>query len=149
MITVFEAPARRELSARLEQLNVDSPALWGKMNVAQMLRHCRLWEEMIHENKVYPRPLIGRLIGPLVMKSVLRKTELARNTPTLPEMRISDTKIDFNAERQRLLIFVGRYAADDLEDDRFIHPFFGKMSREQIGRMAYMHLDHHLRQFGR
>jgi len=30
----------------------------------------------------------------------------------------------------------------------FIHDFFGKMTREEIGILAYKHLDHHLRQFG-
>ena len=29
----------------------------------------------------------------------------------------------------------------------FIHDFFGKMTKEQIGLLAYKHTDHHLRQF--
>jgi len=29
----------------------------------------------------------------------------------------------------------------------FIHPFFGKMTKEQIGYFVYKHTDHHLRQF--
>lgn len=31
--------------------------------------------------------------------------------------------------------------------DDFMHPFFGKITREQIGYLAYKHDDHHLRQF--
>ena len=30
----------------------------------------------------------------------------------------------------------------------FVHPFFGKMTKEQIGKYVYKHTDHYLRQFG-
>ena len=30
----------------------------------------------------------------------------------------------------------------------FVHDFFGKMTKEQIGIFAFKHADHHLRQFG-
>jgi hypothetical protein len=33
-------------------------------------------------------------------------------------------------------------------NEDFIHDFFGKMTKEQIGVFAYKHTDHHLRQFG-
>ena len=144
MITIFDAGTRQELINRLNALAENNSPAWGKMNAAQMLRHCRLWEEMIHENKLYKRPVIGRLIGPLVLKQILKQPRLRPNTPTIPEMKISATDISFEEERQKL----AGYAAYSVPDNSFIHPFFGKMSREQIGTIAYMHLDHHLRQFG-
>ena len=36
----------------------------------------------------------------------------------------------------------------DFSNSRFVHDFFGKMTREEIGILAYKHTDHHLRQFG-
>jgi len=36
----------------------------------------------------------------------------------------------------------------DYNNPKFIHPFFGPMTKEQIGFFAYKHSDHHLRQFG-
>jgi len=36
---------------------------------------------------------------------------------------------------------------DHYSNDGFIHPFFGKLTKEQAGYMAYKHIDHHLRQF--
>ena len=148
MKTIFDTQTQHEMGQRLAQLNVGKQPLWGNMTAPQMLKHLRIWEEMIHNNKAYPRPLIGRLIGPLVMKSVLKKPELAKNTPTIPEMRMTGNDIDFEAEQQKLTALLSGYANYNLPDYSFIHPFFGKMTREQIGRMAYMHLDHHLRQFG-
>ncbi|MBK9525384.1 MAG: DUF1569 domain-containing protein [Bacteroidetes bacterium] len=28
------------------------------------------------------------------------------------------------------------------------HPYFGKLSSREWGRITYLHLDHHLKQFG-
>jgi hypothetical protein len=148
MKTILDAEVRQEVIHRLEKLNPQSTALWGQMTVEQMLRHLRLWEEMIHENKRYPRPFIGRLIGSLIMKQVLSKPELPKATPTIPEMRISDKDIDLADERSKLKELIAHYATYDVPDYTFVHHFFGKMTKAQIGRMAYMHLDHHLRQFG-
>ncbi|WP_448634870.1 DUF1569 domain-containing protein [Pedobacter panaciterrae] len=36
---------------------------------------------------------------------------------------------------------------ENFSNDKFIHDFFGKMTREQIGIFVYKHSDHHLRQF--
>ena len=148
MKTLFDAAQRQILAQRLEQLTPDSKPLWGRMTVSQMLRHLCLWEDMIHENKRYKRPLIGRIIGPLILKQVLKQPDFRRNSPTVPEMRITKTYIDMAEERSRLMASLRRYATYDIPDNSFIHPFFGRMSREQIGLLAYKHLDHHLRQFG-
>jgi hypothetical protein len=39
-------------------------------------------------------------------------------------------------------------AYENFSNDNFVHDFFGKMTREQIGIFSYKHNDHHLRQFG-
>jgi len=148
MRTVFDEQTRQSFVRRLEGLTPEIAPLWGSMTAPQMVKHLRLWEEMIHENIIYPRPFIGRLIGPLILKQVLKSPEFRRNSPTIPEMKITETGIDLAAERQRLTTLVNSYATYNLPDYSFIHPFFGKMTREQIGQMAYIHMDHHLKQFG-
>lgn len=146
--TIFDDDERRQLAGRLSKLTAESQPLWGKMSPAQMLKHLRLWEEMIHGNKLYRRPLIGRLIGPMILKRVLQTPEFRKNSPTIPEMLVTDTGIDLNEERSRLIALVNSYPQYNWPDNSFIHPFFGKMTREQIGKLAYLHLDHHLKQFG-
>jgi len=42
---------------------------------------------------------------------------------------------------------INEYSAYSFPDYSFVHPFFGKMTKEQIGYHAYKHIDHHLRQF--
>jgi len=148
MRTVFDDDVRLQLTGRLSKLTAESRPLWGKMSPAQMVKHCRLWEEMIHSNQLFRRPLIGRLIGPLILKKVLQTPDFRKNSPTIPEMRVTGTDIDLNEERRRLITLVNSYPQYNWPDNSFIHPFFGKMTREQIGKLVYLHLDHHLKQFG-
>ena len=41
MDSVFSEEGARKLKYRITTLKPDSPAQWGKMNVAQMLAHCQ------------------------------------------------------------------------------------------------------------
>ncbi len=148
MRTIFDDDVRGQIIGRLNKLTAENQPLWGKMSPAQMVKHNRLWEEMIHENKLFSRPLIGRLIGPLILKKVLRTPEFRKNSPTIPEMLVTDVDVDLNEERGQLIALLNSYPKYHWPDNSFIHPFFGKMTREQIGKMAYLHLDHHLKQFG-
>ena len=148
MKTIFDEPTRKELKKRLDNLNSGIQPLWGKMISDQMVKHCRLWEEMIHENKHFKRPLIGRLIGQFILKKVLQTPEFRKNSPTIPEMVVDDMNIDFDKERAEVTRLLDLYPIYSLPDNSFIHPFFGKMTREEIGKLAYLHLNHHLKQFG-
>jgi len=148
MKTIFDDDVCRELTGRLNKLTAENRPLWGKMSPAQMVKHCRLWEEMIHGNQLFKRPLIGRLIGRLILKKVLQTPEFRKNSPTIPEMLVTGTDINLNEERRHLITLVNSYPEYNWPDNSFIHPFFGKMTREQIGILVWLHLDHHLRQFG-
>ena len=63
MKTLFDKTTRDELINRINTINENSTAQWGKMNVYQMLKHCTLWQEMILGKKKYKQPFIGRLFG--------------------------------------------------------------------------------------
>lgn len=59
MKSVLEKSTRDELIARIITLNENSTALWGKMNIDQMLKHCLLWEEMVAGKKKFKRIFLG------------------------------------------------------------------------------------------
>ena len=148
MKTVFDKSTREDLIRRIDSLQENSRAQWGKMTVLQMARHCTAWEEMIHQNKRYERPLIGRLIGKLILKSVMKDDRpLRKNTPTIPDLIITNNDIDLQKEKLKWMVLLQEYATYAYPDHSFVHPFFGRMSREEIGIMVYKHNDHHLRQF--
>ncbi|HVW13436.1 MAG TPA: DUF1569 domain-containing protein [Mucilaginibacter sp.] len=145
MKTVFDKATREELIERIGTLTENSKALWGKMTVDQMIKHCTLYEEMATGKIEYKRAFIGRLFGKIALKQVLKdEAPLARNTPTLPELRIKESG-DFSSEKAKWISLVGEY--EHFTNTGFIHPFFGEMTKEQIGYMSYKHTDHHLRQF--
>jgi hypothetical protein len=145
MKTIFDTTTREELIRRISTLNENSTAQWGKMNVSQMLKHCTLTEEMYLGKKHYKRAFIGRLFGKIALKRVLKdENPLTRNTPTLPELRITANG-DIAAEKGKWIGLLEEYG--HLSEPGFVHPFFGKMTKEQVGHVAYKHADHHLRQF--
>jgi hypothetical protein len=146
MKTVFDTATRNELISRINTLGETSEAAWGKMNVYQALKHCRLWDEWILSGKVNRQAFIGRLFGKMALKKIMKNDgPLTKNMPTLPQLKITETTGDISAEKKKWTALIGDYA--HFSNPEFIHPFFGKMTREQVGQMAYKHADHHLRQF--
>jgi Protein of unknown function (DUF1569) len=145
MKTIFDKTTRDELITRINTLNENSTAQWGKMNIYQMLRHCRLWEEMILGKRKYKRVFIGRLFGKMALKIVLKdQNPLRRNSPTIPELIIKENGNILSEKKEWLALIEEQ---EHFSKPDFVHPFFGKMRKEQLGYFAYKHTDHHLRQF--
>jgi hypothetical protein len=147
MKSIFDKEVKAEIIMRINEIKVDDTPLWGKMNPYQMLKHCRLWEEMILGKTNYKRMLLGFLFGKIALKNVLKdESPLGLNSPTVPGFAIEEKTGDFNDEKNRWLSLIDQHQI--IKVTEFTHPFFGKMTREQIGTFAYKHTDHHLRQFG-
>lgn len=145
MKTVFDKTTRDELIKRINSLNENSTAQWGKMNIYQMIKHCTLWEEMMQGKQKYKQAFIGRIFGKMALKNVLKdNAPLKRSTPTIPELKITGNG-DVTAEKAKWIHGIEGYA--DFLNTGLVHPFFGKMTKEQIGYFVYKHSDHHLRQF--
>lgn len=147
MKTIFDRSIRDELINRINTLDKNSKAQWGKMNVYQMLRHCALWDEMILRNKKYKRQFIGLLLGKMLLRNELKDVPMRRNNPTIPELKIKEINGDLEAEKSKWISLINEYSHYSFSDYSFVHPFFGKMTKQQIGYHAYKHTDHHLRQF--
>jgi hypothetical protein len=145
MKTIFDKTTREELITRVNTLNANSKAQWGKMDVYQMLKHCTLWEEMMQSKQNHKRALIGYVFGKLALRSVLKdESPLRLGTPTIPELVIT-TKGDVELQKAEWIARIHQY--EHFSNPNFVHVFFGKLTEEQIGYMVYKHIDHHLRQF--
>jgi hypothetical protein len=145
MKTIFEDSTTDELIRRINMLDEHSKAQWGKMTVYQMLKHCTLWEEMISGDKKFKRMFLGRLFGKIALKNLIKDEKpMGRNAPTVPGFSITGDG-DVLAEKKKWIAMVAGHAR--FSNVGFVHPFFGKMTKEQIGYLAYKHTDHHLRQF--
>jgi Protein of unknown function (DUF1569) len=145
--TIFDEATRDEVIQRIASLDERSAANWGKMNISQMLRHCALYEEMILRGHNQRQTLVGRIVGKRVLRDFIKdERPIKRNLPTLAQLRVSESGGDINLLKDRWISLIrefGRYS-----EPHFTHPFFGTMTKEQVGRLGYKHTDHHLRQFG-
>jgi hypothetical protein len=144
MKSIFDKTTRDELINRINSINENSTAQWGKMNVYQMLKHCSLWEEMLLGKKQYRQSFLGRLFGKIALKGMLKDEPMKPDLPTVPSFKISGNG-DVAAAKAEWIALIAEHARENSAG--FIHPFFGKLTAEQAGRMAYKHTDHHLRQF--
>ena len=144
MKSVFDKPAREELISRINSLNENSTARWGRMNVYQMLKHCTLWEEMLLGKSQYRQSFTGRIFGKMALKSMLKDEPMKPNLPTVPSFKISGNG-DVAASKAEWINLISEH--EHQKCSGFVHPFFGKLTAEQAGQMAYKHIDHHLRQF--
>lgn len=148
MKSIFDQATREEVIQRIEGLSSDCKAHWGKMHVAQMVRHCAQCEEYYHGNIVVKRSILGRFIGKIALKGLLKdeSSVLQRNASTSPIFRVEEKNVDLEREKSRWKSLIERYASYD--KDAFTHWFFGPMTKNQLGQFIYKHCDHHLRQFG-
>ncbi|GAB4006568.1 hypothetical protein GCM10028808_08680 [Spirosoma migulaei] len=147
MKTVFDKSTRDELLGRINLLTGNSMAQWGKMTVYQMLTHCTRWDDMMVGKLQVKRMFLGRLIGKMALKNVLKNDKpLGKNSPTATELISTEKAGDIALQKAEWGKRINDYAS--FTNSNFIHPFFGPMTKEQVGQFVYKHHDHHLRQFG-
>nr|WP_294791334.1 DinB family protein [uncultured Mucilaginibacter sp.] len=144
MKTIFDKPTREEIINRVSALNQNSTPQWGKMTVYQMLKHCVKWEDMLLNKTQYKQVFMGRIFGRIALKNMLKDEPAKRNLPTVPEFNITGSG-DIEAAKKEWIDLLTEH--NDHEPAGFMHPFFGQLSADEAGRMAYKHTDHHLRQF--
>lgn len=148
MKTIFEPANRQALIERIQSLPEDSNGQWGKMNLYQMLTHCIVWEEWIQGKNeyVYKQEFIGKLFGKMGLRRMIKDEKpFDKNVPTSTQFKVKEKNGDIAAQKQRWIALIEGY--ENYSNPTFIHDFFGKMTVEQIGVLAYKHSDHHLRQF--
>jgi len=149
MKNVFDPAVTAELIHRIEELTPQSPALWGKMSVDQMLAHCCVAYEMAFTDK-HPKanPVMRFLLKNFVKKGVVNEVPYKKNLPTAPAFLIKNEK-NFAEEKGRLIAFLEQtLAAGEPGFEGKESPSFGPMTAKEWNNLLYKHLDHHLTQFG-
>lgn len=146
---VFQAETVSALHARLDNLRADSAALWGKMNVSQMLAHCCIpFEQALGMRSDGPSPFMKFLLRTFFKKSMVNEVPYRQNLPTAPSFVIDDER-NIEAERSRLKLLIDQFSklgSAAFEGKKQIS--LGSLSAQEWNNLMYKHLDHHLRQFG-
>lgn len=146
--SIFDETAYEEIKKRIEALQPDAKAGWGKLNVAQMLAHCNAAAELVlgkipFEDK---STFMTRTLIRWIVLSAVKKGDLGRNKPTLDIFKIEGER-NFEIERTRLLKNLDELFYTGNRAEIGPHPYFGKFSNQEWGSLQYVHFNHHLIQF--
>ena len=151
MKTLADADDLTEILERLHRLRPETAARWGRMSAHQMV--CHLGDAM---RVAVGRSTVSAGSGPL-QRTIVKWTALylpvrwPAGIPTRPEL---DQAVGGGTKPHEFAADVGdlesllRLIAEGPIDPCPAHPIFGPMSRRSWLRWAYLHADHHLRQFG-
>src|SRR5262245_39001574 len=152
MKTLATNGAVDELIARLESLRPDSSRQWGTLTAGEMVCHLADSFHAVLGERPSVTSAETRLSRTLV-KYIALHTSLPwpKGVPTRPEVnphKLGTRPGRFETDRAEVVQLVRRFAEPDPAVGRHRHPTFGALSRWEWERWGYIHVDHHLRQFG-
>ncbi|GAB4143085.1 MAG: hypothetical protein Fur0015_11800 [Ignavibacteriales bacterium] len=151
MKNIINTSIKKEIISRIERLNNTSKATWGKMNVNQMLCHCA--DQLRLASGTKQAQFVGNFLLTTVVKwltlTILKAPK--GKVETVKELKQGSGgtfPTNFDTDKKMLIDLINNFDESFKTNKNIIHPAFGKMNHWQYGRLAYQHLDHHLRQFG-
>jgi len=150
MKTLADVQCRREIAERVGRVRVDSARQWGRMSAHQMLCHLAdSFRGVMGQKSLALRPTFGH--GVVKWIALNAPLPWPHGLKTMPEVdqEIDGTKpAEFEADRQELLQLFEKFTRQPREFAWKPHPMFLEMSEKDWMRWGYLHMDHHLRQFG-
>ena len=141
-----------QLTTRLAKIRPDTPRLWGKMTSSQMI--CHLNDAFLGVMGEMPMEIMrGFSIWPaLKYVALYAPMQWPHDVPTRPEFDqcagAGTPPAQFESDVRGLLNTMDRFSRRPRDFEFRPHPMFKKMSEGQWMRWGYLHVDHHLRQFG-
>lgn len=149
MRTLSKLRDRNEILERLSKLHPDSKPLWGTMSAHQMICHltdsfrAALGEKYVSpSNSLFKRTLLKLF----ALWIPLPWPHRVRTRPEMDQQQGGTQPIEFASDLEELRNLHERFCSWNGEFTA--HAMLGQMSRSERMRHAYLHMDHHLRQFG-
>ena len=150
MKTMARPRDKEEIVRRLRTVRPECARQWGRMSAHQMVCHLSDSFRLVTHQK--PASPASGILQVTLIKWIALYVPLAwpAGVPTRPEMdqEFGGTKPgDFAADLAELDALLEFVTTRTKDYDWPSHPIFGKMSAFAWMRWAYLHTDHHLRQF--
>lgn len=145
---ILDRHAALQIVTRVQLLQPTDEGRWGMMTVTEMLKHCNLANTQILEGeRTQPKTTLKQYL--LRILSLYIVPRFPKNMQGAPANDTSGTISDarFYNEREQFIKTIMRFPANR-KPLTLSHIAFGNISTRQWGRAAWMHMDHHLRQFG-
>ncbi len=149
MRTLLNDRDRKEVLRRLNNVHPDSQSRWGSMSAHQMI--CHLADSF--------RAALGKKnvssAATLFKRTIYKWAALwvpvpwphgVKTRPEMDQRQGGTLPVDFASDVERLRTLLDQFCGR--EQEFAPHAMLGQLSRTERMRHAYLHMDHHLRQFG-
>jgi Protein of unknown function (DUF1569) len=154
--TLSNATDKQQIVERLKKIQPASARLWGRMTAPQMICHLADSFRVTMGEKPWKTQRISVTQIPLpswFVKWVALDLPLPwpHGTPTRPEVDSEHGGTppkQFDADVEDLFLLLDRFTRQPRDFEWQPHPIFGAMADPDWMRWGYLHMDHHLRQFG-
>jgi hypothetical protein len=151
MKSLASVERRAELIRRLRVMRPDFGARWGRMTAHQMMCHLADAFRMAAGDKRVSSG--GSRLPAGLMKFVALYLPLPwprgiMTSPEIDQLCEGTTPGSFDADVAEVEMLLQTIAASATDAEWPRHPVFGRMSHAEWMRWAYLHTDHHLKQFG-
>jgi hypothetical protein len=151
MKTLARPRDKAEIVGRLRRLRPDCERRWGTMSAAATVCHLAdAFRMLVGEKPVRDRsnPLRRTLVKWIALYVPLRWPAGVPTTPEFDQRADGTPPSDFAADVAELEALLERITGQTRHLAGQRHPTFGRMSESAWLRWGYLHVDHHLRQFG-
>ena len=152
MRTLGRAADKDDLLRRLVRVRADTPRRWGRMTAHQMVCHLGDSFRMVTGEKAASD--VAHLLNRTVVKWIALYVPLRwprgriETRPEVDPLRGGTPPGAFDDDLRGLQALVDRFTAHPEMWEGRRHPVFGRMTSRAWLRWGYLHMDHHLRQFG-
>jgi len=149
MKTLFNLPDRKEVLDRLNWVRPESQRRWGSMSAHQMICHlsdsfrAALGEKRISQSTTLFKRTIYKWVA---LWLPFHWPHGIKTRPEMDQHQGGTPPTEFASDLEKLRILFDRFCTSEVEFAP--HATVGQMSRSERMRHAYLHMDHHLRQFG-
>jgi Protein of unknown function (DUF1569) len=151
MKTLARPGDRAEIVRRLEALRPTSTRRWGRMSAHQMVCHLSdSFRMCLGQREARPRRswLWKTVVKPIALYTPIPWPRGVRTRPELDQECGGTKPEEFSADLASLVTLLETVTGTPPPFAGRSHPAFGPMSDAAWLRWGYLHMDHHLRQFG-
>lgn len=142
-----EKAVTQEIIDRANKLSLNSQPKWGTMNATEMLHHCNLlnitfMDGKLPRKKTTPVQFVSRFLFLNIIPRFPHNLKIPKENQTKGKI----AEQEFETERAKYIQTIQKFS----EQKAFstTHPAFGNMNPTEWGKLTWMLMDHHLRQFG-
>jgi hypothetical protein len=151
MKTLLHRADKEEILRRLDTIQPTSQRRWGSMSAHNMICHLSDGFRMYmgeRPAKPAPVPAPRLLLKWVALWAPVPWPHGFKTAPELDQQGGGTPTVEFAADMKELRELIERFTRQPAGYVPKPHPHFDLLSEREWKRLAYLHVDHHFRQFG-